>query len=618
MKILLILLLALGLLHSEELDDLLSEYANNSDLSEKTKLENGGTITIFTRKDIDIMQARKLKDILKSNPLKRYTESPEGTPDMLYKGGIAAFSSSSIRVYIDNHELNSATYGSGFSTIGNMSLDFVDHIEIYSNSPSFEFTSEPTFLLIKLYTKTAERDRGGKLGLSYGSYGFNEEILSYADELEDFSYFTSVFRTDNKREPQSSYGVPVKRDGERLTVLASIYNDKHRFLINAMKDKSDLSISDNVFTAYGIAKKEHDYFFVGYDTDVIDNFTILASAQYADSEVYKKDILGYYEDRNYSRKERTLTAELKYNLESQNNRLIVGAKFRHKYFETDSFYIGATLQPTKSYDKQNISSVFFEERYNISENSIINAAAHYSYTDNNSYVNDENLLQLRLAHTYLYDNFVFKTFIYHVESLIEPYIYTDTNTVEPLKPQTLDTISEEIKYRYKSSEFKLFLAYREHENVFKENVLPSLYWYTNSEDKYKNLVGYLEYTYDFNHDNKLVANVSYNYAYDMPKEKREGAAFVRSLNSVGKFDVFNEVVFNRNNIIKKNYFDYSAGVKYRHSKELTLSVKGENIFNRGYEEGYFRVNPTFPFPVDTPLLISPVEQRFYVTVEYLF
>ena len=175
MKILIILLLTLGFLHSEELDDLLSTYTNNSDLSEKTKVENGGTVTIYTRKDLDVMQARNLKDILKSNPIKRYTESRSGAADMLYKGGIATFSSSSIRVYVNNQEITSATFGSAFGGISNMSLEPFDHIEIYANSPSYEFTSEPTFLLIKLYTKTAQRDSGGKIGVSYGSQGFNTQ-----------------------------------------------------------------------------------------------------------------------------------------------------------------------------------------------------------------------------------------------------------------------------------------------------------------------------------------------------------------------------------------------------------------------------------------------------------
>ena len=158
-----------------------------------------------------------------------------------------------------------------------------------------------------------------------------------------------------------------------------------------------------------------------------------------------------------------------------------------------------------------------------------------------------------------------------------------------------------------------FLAYRVQRNTIVEN----LGMMKNIDDKYKTIASYLEYTHNFNSNNKLIANISNNYSCGMPSSKRETAAFVRSLNTIGKFDIFNEIVYNRNNTTNKNYYDYSAGIKYNHSREFIFSIKGENIFNKGFEESYFRIDPDTG-TLDEPLLLSPIEQRFYLTLEYLF
>ncbi len=618
MKLLIMLVLVFGLSHSEELDELLNTYTHNSDLSQKTKLENGGIMTVFTRKDLDIMQARSLKDILKSNPLYRYTENRNGNPDMLYDGGTAPISSSVVRIYINNQELTSATYGSIFKGAGNINLDAIDHIEIYSGTPSYEFTSEPTNILIKLYTKIAERDRGGKLGVSYGSLGFNEESMSYAQEFEDFSYFTSLYRTDNKRKTYYSHDVPIKRDLERYGVLASIYSPKQKLLLSVIKDKADVSMSSSPRATYEHADSSLNYAFVGYDVSAFDNLTFCTSYQFADISGYRKEAEGFESpdspEFEYERSEQVFTAELKYNLESQNNRLIVGTKFRHKYFEIKSLYVDGISMPKSSYDKQDIISAFIEERYNISDGNIINLAVHYSNINNNSSIDDDNLLQLRLSHTYLYNSFVFKSFIYHTESLVEPYIYTYFKTNGSLKPQKVNAISQEIKYNYNSNYFRLFLSYKTIKNAFEET---STGYYTNTEDEYDDFSTYLEYTYNFDIDNKIVTNLSYLYTHNKPVLKKGIAAFIRSLNSINKFAIFNEIIFNRNTTTNKNYFDYSAGVKYHYNRDFTLSVKGENIFNTGYEESYSRVDPNTDTE-ETPILISPIEQRFYITIEYLF
>jgi vitamin B12 transporter len=127
---------------NSDLDNLLNIYATKSDLSKKTKKENSGNLILFTRKDLEIMQAKTLVDVLKSNPFIRYRVSRYNVPDPLNNGESSPVNSNNIRIFIDEQEMTSASYGSGFPLIGDIDLGFVDHIEIYSFAPSFEYTTE--------------------------------------------------------------------------------------------------------------------------------------------------------------------------------------------------------------------------------------------------------------------------------------------------------------------------------------------------------------------------------------------------------------------------------------------------------------------------------------------
>ena len=94
-------------------------------------------------------------------------------------------------------------------------------------------------------------------------------------------------------------------------------------------------------------------------------------------------------------------------------------------------------------------------------------------------------------------------------------------------------------------------------------------------------------------------------------------ATVRSINSYNNFDIFNEIIFDRNNVNRKSYYDYSAGVKYHKTQDITFSFKAENIFHKASETSYYRVNSQ-TFTQEEPLLISPIDRKITLIMEYLF
>jgi len=114
------------------MDALLDTFRKNSDLSKKTRLENAGNVTIITHEELERMQARNLRDVMKSLPMLNYSENRWALSDPLYVAThVMPFNSNAIRIYIDNKEVSTASYGSGLYYLGNIDLGFVDHISTH-------------------------------------------------------------------------------------------------------------------------------------------------------------------------------------------------------------------------------------------------------------------------------------------------------------------------------------------------------------------------------------------------------------------------------------------------------------------------------------------------------
>ncbi|MCF6200557.1 MAG: hypothetical protein L3J42_00270, partial [Hydrogenimonas sp.] len=89
-------------------------------------------------------------------------------------------------------------------------------------------------------------------------------------------------------------------------------------------------------------------------------------------------------------------------------------------------------------------------------------------------------------------------------------------------------------------------------------------------------------------------------------------AHLQIFNSIGKFDLYNQLGYRSNydsyGVYIKPTFDYSAAVKYRVTKDLSIGVKGENIFGTGYKQSY----PGLPYAM--PIF----DRKIWLNMEYLF
>jgi len=617
----------------ESIDTLLDDIKHKTDLSKKTKIANSGISFIYTRDDIYRMQARYLKDILKSSHISKYAENRFGIADPLTIGTNALpFQSSNIRIYIDNQEVSAGMYGSGLIIYGDLDIGFVDHIEIYTQSPTYEYATESTMVLIKLYSKSSAKDKGGKLETSIGSYGANTISAYYSEDINnDWSYFTYISQNNDNRQKHYSHNIPLSRDKDVSHLFTSFANDNQKILIDITDQQRDAFMSISRDATPKDSRINIKSMHLGYDIELND-FSFLLAYDYSDASSYFTDdvspIISFkfkgltpISSQETKTKSEVYTSEIKYSYNTLSNKLTTGLKYRYKAYNRKEFTLNNYPIKRWKHNVQTVLTGFLENKYLIQDSQILTFGLQFSNIKNNHSLQENELFMYRFGYTYLYNNFSFKTIISHNESILEPYLIGAENiyTTPGVKKSTeYNYITQDLILEQKDIKYEFIMSYIQIRNAL---IQPSI----NERllDNYnKNLyltLALFRCTYKYNRYDKLFASFDYKdtknlYNYGNIKDY---TAVIRNINTYKNFDLYNEVLFTRNNKVGENFYDLNLGVRYHYNKDLSISVKGENILNKARSTTFSRLNPQTLKP-ETPISISPIDKKFTFSLEYLF
>jgi len=623
-----LLIFLVNFLFAETIDNLLKVIQTKTDLSEKTKLENSGISIIYTRSDLDRMQVNTLKDIFISTPFLDYRESSYGFPDLFTLGDNKAFISNVVRVFIDNQEIATGMYGSGLMMLGDIDLDYVDHIEVYFQNPTYEYTTEPTVVLVKLYTKTAQKDNGGKIKFSYNKYNSKSGSIYYANELlNGWNYFSYFSYNQNQRKTYTVDTTTVSRDHPTYQALASIYNDNNRFLIQAISQNRDSFLDTSIDLTPQKATVDSDFIHMGYDGNK-NNFYLLLDFDHKLTKSYFIDDVIPKAEYNYlypideqisTINANLYNAELKYKYITPKNTLITGIKYRYKVFSYDTLIRNDQNLPSTGNTNQIVSSIFLENQHSISSNSIFNLGIMKEKVRNNKSLQQDDIFNYRFSHTYTTQLYTFKTLLGHTEISIDPYLVNSKGFFikdDKVKKTIENNFDQEIVYKKDTNKFRLLFNYTKVKNQlipdFNDQYL--LYNDPNSVE-YRNAV--FSWTKDYNEIDKLLLSIEYNYNNLYERNNEKYRFIIRNLNTINKYDIFNELITTKTNDDNKYYVLFNAGIKYHYSDDFVVSLKGENIFNDSYKQRYFRADPD-TLQQTTPVYISPIDQNFILSIEYYF
>lgn len=620
MKLSFILLFFSTLLFAQEenLDDLLSQYREASELSHETKQEKSGHVTIFSRSDLDKMQAYTLNDIIKTIKMFTLKNSAFG-PTAIVKSPYSEQSMSSVKIYINSYEVTSITAGTGIAQFGQMGLNHIDHIEIYQASNAIAFHGESGNMVIKLYTKDPARENATVLQGSVDSTGGGRGQVIDAQNFGDYSYLANVDVSGNRFDKERGRNnKEFSRDSNRGQLYVN-FAKKDDYVIEggASKEKSD------IFSGFGQSVEGGDitstYSYLHFTKYLPSQTELIISGTYEIIDVLNSDSSGV----------RLFDSSLSNNLDATSGSYTYDILLQKRYSYNDHNFLFGTEAKFKTFFLDNLQSngmeksypagpkeldiymLFGEDSYDINEEHQITLGAKANYYDNHeTKANTEYLLRLaylaKLSKEFSLKSFIQKGHVYPIfaQTTFSPIIIPNPD----LRVSKNRVIKAELEYNKE----KLTLTLGGGTSKSKDGII-----FNHSLQKYVNNSGnsdfsqfFLNLEYVFDAENKLVAE--YFRAYkDNNSFSSDTGALVQLYSTFGKFDFYNELIYRSSYIGVDGVsmdagYDYTAGAIYHYNKNLNIKLKGENIFDRAIETSI------------KGAMVPALERRGILTLEYIF
>lgn len=628
-----LLLLIIVSIHAQNnLKYLLQKYKNESELSKKTKKEEAGILYVYTREMLERMQVKNLRDILKSVPgLNLYTTM--NNISLISAASSLKLPFGSIRIFINDHDMSSAYFGSSFLIWGDLNLEYIDHIEIYKATSSIEFGNETTPLIIKLYTKLSDREIGGKIRATKdhkNSFIFN---LYKADILnDDFSYFVygNFQNIDNKD-------------------YHNIFNNK---LYKLSKDKNDFNFYTNFLykkwlIEFGSMVKNTDNF-LGYGLyktpksgglktgqkyiHITKNLKNSIKLQFSydridyDQKLYDPNGIAVFglprlaTNYNTKLKDDVYTVSAMHTLELKKHKFLYGGFYKYKKniknidISTESNLSNSFIGSSKN--SVHYNSFFIKDRYHLTKN--IDLLASFK----KDILNFKNLKKCnrniyKISAIYKNSNFSFQVYYTHLYLPLSFYFFYPLNRLPNFANKGLTSPTADI-YQVKFKYFidKGYISLTGAKRYIKDPVvfvhIGSNPGFINLKTKTKYSVIELAYSYEFDFQNSFDVAIYTSNNYQSLKLSPKKGAIIRIFNHYKNFDIYNEFIYKSSykpyGIKVDSSLDWTSSIKYKIDKDFYIGIRGENILNSGLKQVYNNL----------PFLVSEVEQKFWINLEYLF
>jgi len=617
-----------NILFAYDIDQMLDLYRKDSDLSEKTKDESLGHLTIYTRDDIERMQAHNLNELLNSLRSFRYDENSLGMPDVFHTDP-AVYSSGVVKIFINNYEITSAFAGSGLFLYGNIDLGFVDHVEIYEGSTSTSVSSEPSIITIKLYSKDPERELGTNIQGYVASRGTHHENISYSNASKDLKYYVYASNSYENRINYTHDNHNLSRDNTNIHALATIDYKNIKFGAEYIDHKMDSFLSLSMFATPTDSDIKYKLKRVSSTINFLDDDSLNLSLSFIRINEYlnlNSDGTRWTdkEDRIFLSKDSLVSETIDdvYNVKLEKkftykeNNIVLGAEYVKKSLHDTITYNIGVLDATPSFVDNSIYSFYLQDDFMLANDQIITASLKHNSYQSKSDLDERNFTthQARLGYIYVSNTGTYKAFISQMELPTEQDVLTAVSgsKIEILR---IRDISFEYSKTIQKHTFGTIVEYIRNEN-------PTIVTSKNYEtDKYyNNYSASVKYDYNFNAFNKLNSMFYINSYYNpvTAQHERLQGGFIRLLNSWRKLDIYNEADYYHIEDSATDGICYNLGVRYKVTQALIFSLKGTNIFDSAAKSEYKYIHFNGITPEFKSLYISPIDQTVTAGMEYSF
>jgi len=615
MKRLILLLLSLALLHAKNLEQLLQKYEAASDLSKITKKEASGFVYVYSREELEQMQAYTLEDVLKSIIGINYTYTPNYVNLFSY-ASISYIPITAVRLYINDHDLSSSSFGSALLIWGELPLEYIDHIEVYKGSSSVEFGEETGVIVIKVYTKLPTREVGNKIHLQTDHRGSIAGDFYTAQILDnDSTLFGYIHASNYNAKRYYNDGYPLSRDKkDALFYLnysrkswnieaSSYFLDKDPFLGNGRRYHPTGGGLDARHTYLKIDKR----FGTTTLTLAYDNLTYDRS--YKDpTGVYTAH--GYVRDYNIEFNDEIWTLDLKKDIDIADHALFVGAFYKYKGFRSTGRF-----DAQHSYAKNGfgLSSLFVEDTYSLGPSTSLFFAIKGDYYRFDKAVTDKKALILRGGFIKKWPRFEFKAFATKFYMPAQFYaLYAPGDLPLKANPKLKFPQGQLYNLRVKYSDGPLSVAFKFGHGISKDKIIyAGPRGFVNKPEKAYFSFVESNILYRFDPFNKIYFDI---LKATNSKEELSPSfqANLRIFNRFERIALYNELLY------KKGYsyfghkvdasLDATVALKYFYTKDLHIGVRAENLLNKGFRQAYRKTSASFPV----------TDHRFILNLEYTF
>lgn len=619
---------------SSSLDDLLSQYRSNADLSNETKQESAGSVTVFTREQLEKMQAYNLRDILKTVPGFTMQETASGQATLTKAKG-STFNSQFLKLYINDHEVSSIGYGSAMMMWGYLDISYIDHIEIYQTGSSVMAGDEPPGIVVRLYSKDPEREDGGAFTAMGGSRGSNEFNAYYAYKGSRYSAFAYAdTHTENRKSYDSGRSSsPIQRDFTTTNFFASLQGDD--FTIDAAQFRLE---SDRLF---GL---DTNHTPLDNNADLIHRY--LVGTKYFQDKTLKIRLA--YDNANHKHTESDLGGISLYNRDGtlqsvnawhfnksesildavadkqfllSNHDIHTGVQTKYRKVTPNSLITDGNerVDEITGPTRWDTYSVFVSDDVTLDEHNLVFANFKLDHYNLNGGGEDFNDYVIRLGHVYndgkwLWKNFAVRTYGYPVflQTTYFPFI---TKSNSHLKSEERIALSTEVTYKTSATNTSIRLIY----NTAKDAISLQNNAYINSSATPEFYSVFGSHEIRFGQDHRLSASAYYGND-DMPlTQSSQYGGLIQLFDTFGAVDVYNELLYRSGyhyftpsgiNVTVKEGYDYTLGITYHATKDLSFFAKGENLLNKAI---------VTPYPMPTYVdYIAPFDRTFRAGLKYVF
>jgi len=617
-KYLLFFILLTRFLSAEELqlDKLLKQYEDSESLYKKTKKESAGYLLIYSRSDLEKMQAFHLKDVLKTIRMFNMQVSRAGAAGILNSGS-GKEAMPPIKLYIDDFEISTVVQRNALDMYGNMDIYFVDHIEIYQGGSSIAFGNEIGSMVIRLYSKNPKRENSSSAQLSVDNKsGANLRAVD-AGTMGEYNY---LFYANAEKLSYDTYqrnNQELSRDGNQYQAHFKIAKDDDFVIeVDGILNKTD------IFNGFGSAptgdRTTRAYGYISATKYFPKNLEISISATQEVKEAYNTDANNIpsspTNDIHMNIHSNTYKSSIKKKIIKNNNDLLIGAEVQKKVFSVKS-YDGFNPIPAFGPDELNIFMIYLEDLYNINKNNLITFSAKLDRYENN-FNKNSNEYSLRLGYIGLLSD-TWKSKIFAVRRYVYPTMFQTSFSppsykINPdLEAADVDTIGGELEYKTDKNRLVFGVAYKETDNAIAMDKVQKMYINKNSTVYFHRY--YLRAEHYFDIDNKIIIEGFKAFAdtYGSPGS----GGLIQIFNTIGKFDIYNELVYRDDVTVDYGMgdvktdasYDYTLSVSYKINKNLKLKAKGENLLDKAIKT-----------PIDPQGLVQvpAMERRGILTMEY--